>query len=118
MRANWNYIFGSKNLGDMQQSIKGIQSDVLESTIGYQLAIAFKPFINPKCSEHMEIVKDMARSINSAFRNNLDNGAVFAQGYNEGKIYNSEILQQEYKRVMELNKTLQAAIDNISKLTL
>ena len=41
----------------------------LEDTKGYQLAMAFKPFIDPKCSEHMEIVKDMAKSINSTFDN-------------------------------------------------
>jgi len=36
----------------------------LEDTIGFQLAMTFKPFIDPKCTEHMEIVKDMAKSIN------------------------------------------------------
>ena len=54
---------------------------LIEDTIGYKVAITFKPFINPKCSEHMEIVKDMARAINSAY----DNSAAFHKGYEEGK---------------------------------
>ena len=41
----------------------------IEETKGYKLAMSFKPFIDPKCSEHMEIVKDMAKSINSTFDN-------------------------------------------------
>jgi hypothetical protein len=44
----------------------------IEETNGYKIAIAFKPFIDPKCTEHMEIVKDMAKSINSGFKN-IDN---------------------------------------------
>lgn len=36
----------------------------IEQTKGYDLAIAFKPFIDPKCTEHLEIVKDVAKSIN------------------------------------------------------
>lgn len=45
----------------------------IEDTKGYQVAMSFKPFINPKCTEHMEIVKDMARSINSLLqKNNID----------------------------------------------
>jgi len=38
----------------------------------YQTAMSFKPFIDPKCTEHMEIVKDMAKSIRSVARNNND----------------------------------------------
>jgi len=41
-------------------------TQILEETKGYQVAMSFKPFIDPKCSEHGEIVKDMAKSINSA----------------------------------------------------
>lgn len=41
-----------------------------EETDGYKLAISFKPFIDPKCTEHMEIVKDMAKSINRVIINN------------------------------------------------
>lgn len=40
----------------------------LENTIGYTLAMGFKPFIDPRCKEHMEIVKDMAKSINTTFK--------------------------------------------------
>lgn len=36
----------------------------IEETIGYKIAISFKPFIDPKCTEYIEIVKDMARAIN------------------------------------------------------
>lgn len=36
----------------------------IEETVGYGLAMSFKPFIDPKCTEHMEIVNDMAKAIN------------------------------------------------------
>lgn len=58
--------------------------EVLQDSIGFKVAMSFKPFINPKCSEHMEIVKDMARAINSAIIHS-PNGIVFNQGYKEGK---------------------------------
>ncbi len=41
----------------------------LNETKGYQLAISFKPFIDPKCKEHDEIVKDMAKAINRQIQN-------------------------------------------------
>lgn len=44
-----------------------------EGTAGYQLAMSFKPFINPACTEHMEIVKDMAKSINNVIANENEN---------------------------------------------
>ena len=44
-----------------------MNEQAIEETQGYKLAIAFKPFIDPKCTEHMEIVKDMAKAINGAF---------------------------------------------------
>jgi hypothetical protein len=43
-------------------------TQILEETKGYQVAMSFKPFIDPRCSEHGEIVKDMAKSINSAIQ--------------------------------------------------
>lgn len=46
--------------------MKDIETSI-EETIGYKIAISFKPFIDPKCTEHIEIVKDMANSINSGF---------------------------------------------------
>lgn len=39
-------------------------TDNIEETLGFEIAIAFKPFIDSKCTEHIEIVKDMARAIN------------------------------------------------------
>lgn len=40
----------------------------IEDTAGYRLAMTFKPFISDRCIEHMEIVKDMARAINSQIK--------------------------------------------------
>jgi hypothetical protein len=40
-------------------------------TEGEMVAISFKPFINPKCTEHDEIVKDFAKSIDGAIRRSL-----------------------------------------------
>jgi hypothetical protein len=62
----------------------------LEQTDGYKLAMMFKPFINPKCTEHMEIVKGMAKSINSAIYSAISKsadakGIIFNKGYEEGK---------------------------------
>lgn len=48
----------------------------LEATIGFKIAMTFKPFIDKDCIEHMEIVKDMARSIN---KNIPDNTNIFSE---------------------------------------
>jgi hypothetical protein len=62
----------------------------IEETTGYKLAIMFKPFINPKCTDHMEIVKGLAKSINSAIYSEVSKsvgakGKIFHHGYEEGK---------------------------------
>lgn len=40
-------------------------------TEGEMIAISFRPFINPKCTEHDEIVKDFAKSIDGAIRRSI-----------------------------------------------
>lgn len=44
-----------------------------KQTLGEALAITFKPFIDPKCKEHNEIVKDMARAIDRSFNASFKN---------------------------------------------
>lgn len=44
----------------------------IEETIGFQLAMSFKPFIDPNCGEHMEIVKDMAKAINNVCKKSVN----------------------------------------------
>lgn len=66
----------------------------LYETIGYKTAIAFKPFIDPKCSEHMEIIKDMAKAINNANR-------VF---FNENQPVNKDLIEQVEQLTEKLHK--------------
>lgn len=42
-----------------------MSTDQREPTIGEQLAWSFRPFINPKCIEIDEIVKDIAKAIDN-----------------------------------------------------
>jgi hypothetical protein len=55
----------------MNAIMKAKELSELERSTGYAIAISFKPFIDPKCSDHMEIVRDMARSINRAYRTEI-----------------------------------------------
>lgn len=40
----------------------------IKQTVGYRVAMSFKPFIDRECKEVDEIVKDMARSINKVIK--------------------------------------------------
>lgn len=51
----------------------------LQKTKGFQIAMSFKPFIDPKCAEHMEIVKDMARTINRHLNNETDSEFIYSK---------------------------------------
>lgn len=45
-----------------------IESDKIEETYDYKIALQFAPFIDPKCKEHLEIIKDFAKSINIGYK--------------------------------------------------
>lgn len=70
--------------------MQNIENESLEDTKGYKLAISFKPFINPKCTEHMEIVKGMAMSINRNIKEAKEDNRNFHHGYDKGKEWQKE----------------------------
>lgn len=65
-----------------------IPSVPLEETLGFKIAMTFKPFIDPKCSEHMEIVKDMARSINRHIKPQIGRFAIVGKTATGEKYWN------------------------------
>lgn len=43
-----------------------ITNEELEASYGLKVALTFKPFIDPKCTEHEEIVRDFGKAIDNA----------------------------------------------------
>lgn len=46
--------------------MKPISREEYEKSEGLKVACSFRPFIDPKCSGHDEIIRDMGRAIDSA----------------------------------------------------
>ncbi len=89
-----------KTKTDNNSTIESERDDLLFNSLGYKVAISFKPFINPACTEHMEIVKDMAKSINRAINTPESKGMIFNRGYEEGKTWQKEKDRQIIKNLM------------------
>lgn len=47
-----------------------ITNEELEASVGLQVAFTFKPFIDPKCTEHEEILRNFGKAIDNAIIRN------------------------------------------------